>query len=58
MGHARGRHGEHGSAVGRAYRHTTPEMSARVVAALEARLTVVLRIADRCSRTPDRPHVS
>jgi Fe2+ or Zn2+ uptake regulation protein len=36
MGHAGGRHPEHGSRMGRVYRETTPEMVARVVAAVEA----------------------
>src|SRR4029453_5921015 len=42
MGHAlSGRtRGERGSVVGRRYRHTTPEMPAPAVAAVEARLVV------------------
>jgi hypothetical protein len=46
MGHAstRGRLG--GSAIGAHYRHTTPEMAARVVAAIQQRLTVVLGVAE------------
>jgi integrase len=48
MGHAGGRRGDgEGSAIGRAYRHTTPEMRARVVAALEARLGIMLDVAAR-----------
>jgi integrase len=47
MGHAGGRRLEHGSKIGRVYRETTPEMLARVVAAIEARLGVVLDIAER-----------
>jgi integrase len=49
MGHASGRHPEHGSRMGRVYRETTPEMVARVVAAIEARLAVVLDVAQRAS---------
>jgi hypothetical protein len=29
------------------YRHTTPEMAARIAVAIEQRLTVVLRVAER-----------
>jgi integrase len=47
MGHAGGRHLEQGSRMGRVYRETTPEMIARVVAAIEARLDVVLKVALR-----------
>ena len=48
MGHqASGRAGRHpGSAIGAHYRHTTPEMAARVVAAVEERLVVVLVTAE------------
>jgi integrase len=48
MGHqASGRAGRHpGSAIGAYYRHTTPEMAARVVAAVEERLVVVLATAE------------
>jgi hypothetical protein len=47
MGHAGGRHGAaDGSAIGVRYRHTTPEMEARVVAAIEQRLTVALKVAE------------
>jgi hypothetical protein len=45
MGHAGGRHSEQGSRMGRVYRETTPEMVARVVAAIETRLAVVLEVA-------------
>jgi integrase len=44
MGHAGGRRVEHGSRIGRVYRETTPEMLARVVAAIEQRLAVVLTV--------------
>jgi hypothetical protein len=46
MGHAGGhRGGREGSAVGLRYRHTTLEMEARVVAAIEQRLATSLAIA-------------
>jgi integrase len=50
MGHAGGRHPEHGSRMGRVYRETTPEMVARVVTAIDVRLAVVLEVAERTSR--------
>jgi hypothetical protein len=48
MGHeATGRGGRGlGSAMGAHYRHTTPEMATRVVAAVDARLAIVLRVAE------------
>jgi predicted ArsR family transcriptional regulator len=48
MGHQpSGRAGRHeASAIGAHYRHTTPEMAARVVAAVEERLVVVLVTAE------------
>jgi len=48
MGHqASGRSGRHqASVIGAHYRHTTPEMAARVVAALEERLVVVVATAE------------
>jgi integrase len=47
MGHASGHRGAgDGSAIGRVYRHTTPEMQARVATALEVRLAVALKVAD------------
>jgi integrase len=48
MGHqASGRAGRHrGSAIGAHYRHTTPEMATRIVAAVEERLVVVLATAE------------
>ncbi|HEV8166412.1 MAG TPA: tyrosine-type recombinase/integrase [Actinomycetota bacterium] len=57
MGHAQsGRtRGERGSVVGRRYRHTTPEMAARAVAAIEARLEVVLAVAARLLPESDIP---
>jgi integrase len=48
MGHAGGhRGGREGSVIGLRYRHTTPEMEARVVAAIEDRLAVALKMADQ-----------
>jgi integrase len=49
MGHeASGRAGQHrGSAMGAHYRHTTPEMAARVTAAIQQRLTAVLQVAEQ-----------
>lgn len=48
MGHqASGRSGRHqASAIGAHYRHTTSEMAARVTAAVEERLVVVLATAE------------
>ena len=48
MGHQpSGRAGRHeASAIGAHYRHTTPEMAARVVAAVEERLVIVLATAE------------
>jgi integrase len=48
MGHQpSGRSGRHqASAIGAPYRHTTPEMAARVVAAVEERLVIVLATAE------------
>jgi integrase len=45
MGHAGGHRGGGGSAIGLRYRHTTREMEARVVAAIEQRLAISLAIA-------------
>jgi hypothetical protein len=47
MGHASGRHPEHGSRMGRVHRETAPEMVARVVAAIDTRLAGVLEAANR-----------
>jgi hypothetical protein len=47
MGHqASSRGGFRGSAIGAHYRHTTPEMAARVVKAIQQRLTIVLAVAE------------
>jgi DNA invertase Pin-like site-specific DNA recombinase len=35
-----------GSVMGAHYRHTTPEMAARVIAAIQARLSIVVTIAE------------
>ena len=49
MGHeATSRVGQQrGSAMGAHYRHTTPEMAARIATAIERRLTVVLKVAEQ-----------
>ena len=48
MGHQANSRGQlRGSAIGAHYRHTTPEMAARVVDATQQRLTVVLQVAER-----------
>ena len=51
MGHQRSRHGDldGGSRIGARYRHTTDEMAARVVDAIEARLQMVIRMAEGAS---------
>jgi integrase len=57
MGHQASSRGGHlrGSAIGAHYRHTTPEMAARVVEAIQQRLTVVLEVAELAvERLPDR----
>jgi hypothetical protein len=57
MGHQASSRGGHlrGSAIGAHYRHTTPEMAARVVEAIQQRLTVVLGVAELAvERHPDR----
>jgi predicted ArsR family transcriptional regulator len=53
MGHAvTSRTGQRGSAMGEHYRHTTTEMAARVAAALQERLTVVLQVAEQALENP------
>jgi integrase len=49
MGHeATGRSGQQrGSAIGAHYRHTTPEMAAQVVDAIQQRLAVVVKVAEQ-----------
>ena len=57
MGHeATGRSGQQrGSTMGAHYRHTTPEMAARAVDAVQHRLIVVLQVAERTlENRPDR----
>jgi hypothetical protein len=56
MGHqASSRGGLRGSAIGAHYRHTTPEMAARVVEAMQQRLAVVLGVAElTVERHPNR----
>ena len=48
MGHQASSRGGHlrGSAIGAHYRHTTPEMAARVVEAIQQRLTDTLAVAE------------
>jgi integrase len=48
MGHQRSRRGEleGGSRIGARYRHTTPEMAARVIQAVNIRLTFALQVAE------------
>jgi integrase len=64
MGHAGGRHGggahsREGSAIGLRYRHTTPEMEARAVAAIEQRLAVSFAVASQLanSAAPGPRHI-
>jgi len=48
MGHEASGRGQHlGSAMGTHYRHTTPEMAARVVEAIQQRLEIVLEVAEQ-----------
>jgi hypothetical protein len=55
MGHAGGRRGAaDGSVIGVRYRHTTPEMEARAVAAIEQRLLAALAMAERDAGDPRR----
>jgi hypothetical protein len=57
MGHAGGHRGGEGSGVGLRYRHTTPEMEARVVAAIGLRLAIALVVADRMNRSSKQRYV-
>jgi integrase len=52
IGHQRSRGGEleGGSRIGARYRHTTPGMAARVVQALDTRLTLALHFAEQTTR--------
>jgi hypothetical protein len=60
MGHQASSRGHlRGSAIGAHYRHTTPEMAARVVDAIQQRLTVVLGVAEVTVESyPDRSTLS
>jgi integrase len=61
MGHQASSRGGHfrGSAIGAHYRHTTPEMAARAVDAIQQRLTVVLEGAELAvERHPNRSTLS
>jgi hypothetical protein len=53
MGHAGGHRGGAGSAIGLRYRHTTPEMEARLVAVIEQRLATSLVVAARSTGSKD-----
>ena len=56
MGHEATSRGQHrGCAMGAHYRHTTPEMAARAVEAIQQRLTVVLGVAELAAEShPNR----
>jgi hypothetical protein len=55
MGHAGGRRGAaDGSAIGVRYRHTTPEIEARAVAAIDERLTIALGSPKRSRERPSQ----
>jgi hypothetical protein len=58
MGHERSRRGEleGGRRIGARYRHTTPEMAVRVVAAIQERLMVVVRTAEATVETDRSSH--
>ena len=61
MGHQASSRGGHlrGSAIGAHYRHTTPEMAAQAVDAIQQRLTVVLGVAELAvERHPNRSTLS
>jgi hypothetical protein len=61
MGHQASSRGGHlrGSTIGAHYRHTTPEMAARAVEAIQERLTVVLGVAELAvERHPNRSTLS
>jgi hypothetical protein len=51
MGHSAGPRHE-GSPMGKVYRHTTPEMLARVVTSVEERLAVALDVPQVCPNDP------
>jgi hypothetical protein len=56
MGHeATSRAGQQrGSAMGAHYRHTTPEMAARIATAIQQRLTIVLEVAEQALEAQPR----
>jgi integrase len=54
MGHAGSHRGGEGSAIGLRYRHTTPEMEARVVAAIEQRLATSFAVAAQLNGRGDQ----
>jgi hypothetical protein len=56
MGHeATSRVGQQrGSAMGAHYRHTTPDMAARIATAIEDRLRLVLEVADQALEAQPR----
>jgi integrase len=56
MGHQRSRRGEldGGSRIGARYRHTTPDMAARVIEAIQVRLTLALRFAEEVTGNDSR----
>jgi hypothetical protein len=54
MGHAGGHRGREGNAIGLRYRHTTPEMEARVLAAIEQRLATSLAVAPQSNSQQGR----
>jgi hypothetical protein len=62
VGHQGGRRGERDSPMGMAYRHTPPEMQARVVAVIEARLAIasgiVLQLSPKRSQPPQPPSLA
>jgi hypothetical protein len=53
MGHAGSHGGGEGSAIGLRYRHTTTEMEARIVAAIEQRLATSLAVAAQVTDSRD-----
>jgi integrase len=55
MGHSSTRRPGGGSAIGRVYRETTPEMGARVMAVLGRRLDLVLEVAQRTRKEQAAP---
>ena len=56
MGHEASGRGsqQRGSAMGAHYRHTTPDMAARIATAIEQRLMVVLKVAEQALEAQPR----